>query len=87
LAWYVKPSSWATGDLGSIQDNLRKKIIEDLKILSTNPVLFGGNIKKLRGFKPPLYRLRSGGHRVPYRVKGEIVKIMRVIDRKDYQKI
>lgn len=83
----IQLAKTAAGDLDSIPDDLRRKIIEDIKILYTDPFLFGGNIKKLRGFKPPLYRLRSGDYRVLYRVKDEIVTIMRVIDRKDLERI
>lgn len=77
----------AAGDLDSIPDDLRRKILQDINILSTNPFLFGSNVKKLKGFMPPLYRLRSGDYRVLYRVKGETVTIMRVIDRKDLERI
>jgi len=57
------------------------------KILSADPVLSGSNIKKLKGFKPQLYRLRSGDYRILYRVMGETITLMRVIDRKDLEKI
>ena len=83
----IQLTKTAAGDLDSIRDDLRRKIIEDTKLLSTNPFLFEGRIKKLRGFKPPLYRLRSGDHRVLYRVHGDLVTIMRVIDRKDLERI
>jgi mRNA interferase RelE/StbE len=83
----IQLTKTGSGDLDSIPDDLRRKILQDINILSTNPFLFGSNAKKLRGFKPPLYRLRSGDYRVLYRVKDEIVTIMRVIDRKDLERI
>jgi mRNA interferase RelE/StbE len=83
----IQLTKTAAGDLDSIPDDLRRKITENIKILSTNPFLFGSSIKKLRGLKPPLYRLRSGDYRVLYRVKDEIVTIMRIIDRKDLERI
>jgi mRNA interferase RelE/StbE len=77
----------AAGDLDSIPDDLRRRILQDINILSTNPFLYRSNVKKLKGFKPPLYRLRSGDYRVLYRVKDETATIMRVIDRKDLERI
>jgi mRNA interferase RelE/StbE len=83
----IQLTKTAADDLDFIPDDLRRKILQDIKTLSTNPYLFGGTIKKLRGFKPPLYRLRSGDYRVLYRVQVETVTIMRVIDRKDLERI
>ncbi len=83
----IQLTKTAAGDLDSIRDDFRRKIIEDTKVLSTNPFSFGGSIKKLRGFKPPLYRLRAGDYRVLYRIHGDLVTIMRVIDRKDLERI
>jgi len=77
----------AMDDLDSISDDQREKILKDIKSLSGNPLSFGIPIKKLRGFKPPLYRLRSGDHRVLYQLQGDIVTLMRDIDRKDLEKI
>jgi len=83
----IQLTKTAAVDLTSIPSDLRKRITDDIRILSTNPFSFGGPIKKLRGFKPPLYRLRSGDYRVLYRVHGDFVTIMRIIDRKDLERI
>jgi mRNA-degrading endonuclease RelE of RelBE toxin-antitoxin system len=83
----IQLTETAAGDLDSIPDDLRRIILQDINTLSTNPFPFGRNIKKLKAFMPPLYRLRSGDYRVLYRVKGEAVTIMRVIDRKDLERI
>jgi mRNA interferase RelE/StbE len=77
----------AVDDLNSLSNDQRQKTISDIKKLSAAPLLFGSNIKKLRGFKHPLYRLRSGDYRVLYLVQGNIVTIMRVIVRKDLERI
>jgi mRNA-degrading endonuclease RelE of RelBE toxin-antitoxin system len=74
-------------DLNNIQNDLRNKILLDIRNLSSDPFLFGSNIKKLKGFKPPLYRLRSGDHRILYRVQGQLITIMRVIDRKELERV
>ena len=77
----------AAKDLNIIPNELRTHIIASIKSLSMEPFASGSNIKKLKGFKPPLYRMRSGDFRVLYRIKEETVTIMRVIDRKDLETI
>lgn len=56
--------------------------------LESSPFPFGKTrIKKLTGFSPPLYRLRSGNFRVYYRiVSGEVV-ILAVTHKKDSEKL
>jgi len=61
----------AADDLKDIPDKLREQIIPDIKSLSTNPFPSRSGIKKLKGFKPPLYRLRSGDYRVLYRIESK----------------
>lgn len=77
----------AVDDLDGIPEELRRQIISDIKFLSTSHFPSGSNIKKLKGFKPPLYRLRSGGYRVLYRIQSNNVMIMRVINRRDLERI
>jgi mRNA-degrading endonuclease RelE of RelBE toxin-antitoxin system len=77
----------AIDDLDSAPNDLRKNILTDIKNLSSNPFPFGSNIKKLKGFKPPLYRLRSGGFRVLYRIGSHSITIMRVINRKELERV
>lgn len=74
-------------DLDSIPEDRRIKIIAFIKKLSYNPFATRANIKKLKGFKPPLHRIRSGDYRVLYRVQKKTITIMRVIDRKDLDRI
>lgn len=74
----------AAGDLDGTQG--RNQIISDIRKLCDNPLPTGVNIKKLKGFNPPLYRLRSGDYRVLYRIEGLTVTIMRVIDRKELER-
>lgn len=55
--------------------------------LESNPLPIGKpRIKKLSGFSPPLYRLRSGDFRVYYRIrKGEVI-VLAIRKRKDSEK-
>jgi mRNA interferase RelE/StbE len=77
----------AVDDLDCIPESPKKKIIASLKKLSLNPFAPSPNIKKLKGFKPPIYRIRSGDFRVLYRVHNKTIIIMRVIDRKDLERV
>lgn len=65
------------------------QVAKDAKAyLEDTPVPFGKTrIKKLTGFNPPLYRLRSGDFRAYYRLLGREVVILAVTQRKDSEKI
>jgi len=77
----------AADGLEDILVKLQEQIIIDINSLSTNPFPSRSGIKKLKGFKPPLYRLRSGDYRVLYRIQSNTVTIMRAIDRKEPERI
>lgn len=63
-------------------------LVKDIRAyLETRPVPFGtSRIKKLVGFDPPLYRLRSGDFRAYYRFGGNDVIVLAVTRRKDSAK-
>ena len=42
-----------------------------------------GNVKRLQGVEPPLYRLRAQDHRVIFRDLGDSIQVTRVRNRKD----
>lgn len=43
-----------------------------------------GNVKRLQGVEPPLYRLRTQDHRVIFRHLGDdLIEVTRVRDRKE----
>jgi mRNA interferase RelE/StbE len=77
----------ASDDLDAIPDKLRIQIISDIQSLTAWPFPSGIKIKKLKGFKPPLYRLRAGDFRVLYRIDITNIIVMRVIARKELEKI
>lgn len=77
----------AAKDLNIILNKLRTHIIASIKNLSMEPSASSLNIKKLKGFKPALYRMRSGDYRVLYRIKEDTITVIRVIDRKDLETI
>jgi mRNA-degrading endonuclease RelE of RelBE toxin-antitoxin system len=77
----------ATDDLNDISKEFRDKVHQDLKALESAPFPSGTHIKRLKGLRPPVYRLRSGGFRVLYHIQGNTVTILRVIDRKLLEKV
>ncbi len=63
------------------------EIAGKLKMLEIAPLPTGKTrIKKLKGFAPPLYRLRVGDKRVLYRISGKEVILLKVIDRRELEK-
>ena len=72
----------AIGDLHGPPKEYRDQIHKDLKTLPGNPFPQATTIKRLKGFRPPVYRLRSGDYRVLYSVRGIKLIILRVIDRR-----
>jgi len=83
----VQLTQSAADDLNRIPDELRAKILSAIQGLCSNRFLSGGNIKKLKGFKAPLYRLRSGDFRIIYQIKDPVVTVMRIIDRQELERI
>jgi len=74
-------------DLNCIPEPQKKKIIASIKKLSSNPFAPNPNIKKLKGFKPPIYRIQTGDFRVLYSVHDKTIIILRVIERKDLERV
>ncbi len=48
----------AITDLEEVSTEFREQIQRDLQILQTRPLPSGTQIKRLKGFRPPIYRLR-----------------------------
>jgi len=79
-------------------ENIKIKVLSDSElilkkienILSSNPFPFGQTIKKLKNIQPTLYRLRvnaSVSYRVFYRIIGDSIYILKVVAKKDADKI
>jgi mRNA interferase RelE/StbE len=83
----IQLTSSAVDDLDCIPEISKKKIISSIQKLSSAPFSPGPKIKKLKGFKPPIYRMRSGDFRVLYRVQDKSITVLRVIERKDLERI
>ncbi|MEW6409229.1 MAG: type II toxin-antitoxin system RelE/ParE family toxin [Nitrospirota bacterium] len=83
----VKTSKVFLKELDDLPTEVALKVTRDLKILEVAPLPLGkGLIKKLKGFTPPLYRMRIGNYRVLYRITGNEIAILRIIDRKELER-
>lgn len=78
----IQLTKQAQSDLEGLSIQLQKQISRDIETLANNPFSQASRIKKLKGFAFPLYRLRSGNFRILYRIDGNQVTLMRVMDRK-----
>lgn len=76
----------AVADLDSLPIRLRLQVAQDIASLARDPLPPRPGTKKLKGYRPPLYRLRAGDYRVLYRVVRNTVTIIRVIDRRDLER-
>jgi mRNA-degrading endonuclease RelE of RelBE toxin-antitoxin system len=82
-------SATAQADLERLDPAAAIQVVTDAATyLSDSPLPIGKTrLKRLSGFTPPLYRLRSGDFRAYYRIGGTEVVILRVTDRKDAEKL
>lgn len=65
------------------------QLARDIKTyLETSPLPLGkSRIKKMTGYNPPLYRLRSGDFRAYYRILFQDIVILAITHKKDSEKI
>ncbi len=78
----------AARDIEGLETAAAIALVKDIQAyLEVRPIPFGkSRIKKLTGFDPPLYRMRSGDFRAYYRIcEGEVV-VLAVVNRKDSDK-
>jgi len=78
----------AARDVERLEADEAVPLVRDIRAyLETRPIPIGKpRIKKLSGFEPPLYRLRSGDFRAYYRIGGDEVIVLAVTLRKDSAK-
>ncbi len=70
----------AKADLRAIPQPVAIQILHTLaRFLASDE----GNVKRLQGIEPPLYRLRTQDHRVIFRDHGDHIEVTRIRDRKD----
>ena len=75
----------AARDIEGLETAAAIPLVRDIQTyLEVRPIPIGkSRIKKLAGFDPPLFRLRSGDFRAYYRIHGDEVVVLAVTRRKD----
>jgi len=78
----------AERDLAALESEHALQIAGDIQdYLEINPIPLGKpRLKKLSGFVPPLYRLRSGDFRVFYRIERVQIVILAIMQKKDSER-
>ncbi len=79
----------AQRDIERLEVDAAIQLARNIQIyLESSPFPLGkSRIKKLTGFKPPLYRMRSGDFRAYYRILARKVVILAITNRKDSEKV
>ncbi|MBU3933181.1 MAG: type II toxin-antitoxin system RelE/ParE family toxin [Candidatus Omnitrophica bacterium] len=76
----------AEKDLDALDPKTRLRILQATKALEASPFPRADTVKKLKGAKIALYRLRVGDFRVVYHIDGRKIAVLFVVDRKDLEK-
>jgi mRNA-degrading endonuclease RelE of RelBE toxin-antitoxin system len=78
----------AQRDIAHLEPGSAVQLVRDINShLAVSPLGFRKTrIKKLSGFNPPLYRLRSGDFRAYYRIVGKRVVILAITHKKDSER-
>jgi mRNA-degrading endonuclease RelE of RelBE toxin-antitoxin system len=77
----------AQTDLDELPQKIAGQILADCSRLADDPIPDGKRIKKLRGYKENLYRLRSGDYRVIFKRSGTRIDIARILSKPDFQRM
>jgi mRNA-degrading endonuclease RelE of RelBE toxin-antitoxin system len=81
----------AIKELKNLPTQIQKQILEETLILETEPFQFKNKIKRIKGFMFPCFRLRidtsNDSYRIFYGIDKDIIFILRIISKKDADKI
>ncbi|MFH1756715.1 MAG: type II toxin-antitoxin system RelE/ParE family toxin [Pseudomonadota bacterium] len=79
----------AQREIEEFETDVAIQLAKDIKsYLETSPLPFGkSRVKKISGYHPPLYRLRSGAFRAYYRTLSGNVIILAITHKKDSEKL
>ena len=86
MTFRVFLSEKAQHDLDFLPSKIAKQILADCARLADDPIPDGKRIKKLRGFKQILYRLRAGDYRIVFQRSGTRIDIVRILSKKDFER-
>ena len=86
MTFQVFLSEKARRDIDFLPSKITHQILADCSRLADDPIPDGKRIKKLKGFKQNLYRLRAGDYRVIFQRSGSRIDIVRVLSKKDFER-
>jgi len=91
MRFQVEFTTRAIKDLKSLPLDAQKKIAEESVELEGNPFPLRRRVKRIQGIKFPCYRLRvdcvSDSYRVFYGIDDKIVYVLRIVSKKDAERI
>jgi mRNA-degrading endonuclease RelE of RelBE toxin-antitoxin system len=79
----VREIEWtepALADLAALDKGIARRIQQAVERFAATGA---GNVKRLQGIEPPEYRLRVGDWRVRFHLAEEIVRVLRVRNRRE----
>jgi mRNA interferase RelE/StbE len=70
----------ALADMAALDKGIARRVKQSAERFAETGA---GNVKKLQGIDPPEYRLRVGDYRVRFHLDGEIVRVLRIRNRRE----
>lgn len=86
MTFQVFLSEKAREDLDEFPTKIAAQIRTACARLADDPIPDGKRIKKLKGYKENLYRLRAGDYRVVFQRAGSRIDIVLVLSKQDFQR-
>ena len=91
MAFEVVYTSTAQRELGKLDRDSQRKILQESLSLKEAPFSSGKRRKKVQGFSFPCYRLRidtsSDSFRLFYGIDGDIIYVLRIVAKKNADRI
>ena len=67
-------------DMASLDKKIARRVKEAVERFAETGA---GSVKKLQDIDPPEYRLRAGDYRARFELNGEIIRVLRVRNRRE----
>ena len=74
-------------DIKSLPKTIQANSLRQIKKLEMRITPDGKRIKKIKGIKGSFYRLRIGDYRAVFTVEGDSVTILRIVNRKELDRV
>jgi mRNA-degrading endonuclease RelE of RelBE toxin-antitoxin system len=79
----VREVEWtetALDDMGALDKGIARRVKQAVERFADTGA---GNVKRLQGIDPPEYRLRVGDYRVRFHPESEVIRVLRVRNRRE----